>query len=310
MICRCFMVYLDVLLTFLTSAILTPLLGELFRLIGGNLYRDIRGGTPRAVGIAPFIALLIFFPPPGKYLIAIMGIFAFLDDVIGRKNIKSLKIEVGQLSRGIGMILVMIIGYLYFGPVSILIALMVQPLNIADMQPGTASSTVIIMSSTIAVILYLTTGNPYSPALVILASCLGYALLDYQGKVMMGEVGNHSFAVGLGIVYTFLGIIIANFHNWGGEGVFLIVLVLLLLTSILIAFLRRENLKKFLENNLQIHNPRFGDLFMDVLTGGGLGDLLRRIILKKSIISINNSFFIFLGFRRLFYNPYASEVSK
>ena len=77
-----------------------------------------------------------------------IGIFAFIDDLIGRKRIKGFKIEIGQLSRGIGMLMVMIIGYFYFGPVSILIALMIQPLNIADMQPGSACSTVIIMCLT------------------------------------------------------------------------------------------------------------------------------------------------------------------
>lgn len=185
-----------------------------------------------------------------------------------------------------------------------MIALMIQPLNIADMQPGTAASTVIIMSSVIALILYLTTGNPYSSVLVILATCLGYAPQDYQGKIMMGEVGNHSFAVALGIVYTLVGINITNFHNWEDWGVFLVVLVLLIITSFIIAILRCKNLVEFLENKLQIHNPSFGDLFMDVLTGGGLGDLLRRIFLKKRKIVIKNKLFIVLGLRRLFYNPY------
>lgn len=291
---------------FVLSAILTILFYKLFPRLGGNLYTNIRGGTPRAVGLAPFIALLFFFPPPGNYLIGIMGIFAFLDDMIGRKKIKGLPVEVGQLSRGMGMLLVMIVGYFYFGPVSILIALMIQPMNIADMQPGTAASTIIIMSSIISILLYITTGNPYSSALILLAACIGYAPLDYQGKIMMGEVGNHSFGVSLGIIYTLLGINIANFHNWGTWGVFLVVLVLFLITSFIIAFIRRENLKNFLETNLQIQNPTYGDLFMDILTGGGLGDLFRRILLKKRKIKTNNKFLIILGFRRLVYNPYAT----
>ncbi|WP_337971874.1 cell wall biosynthesis protein [Methanobacterium petrolearium] len=254
--------------------------------------------------MAPFIVLLLFFPPPGNYLIGIIGIFAFMDDLIGRKKIKNLPLEIGQLSRGIGMLLVMVVGYFYFGPVSIVIALMIQPMNIADMQPGTAASTVIIMSSVMALLLYFTTGNLYFPALILLAACIGYAPLDYQGKIMMGEVGNHSFGVGLGILYTFLGMNIANFHNWGIWSVFLMVLFLLIITSLLIASLRRLNLKKFLETSLNIPNPTFGDLVMDVLTGGGLGDLLRKLTLGKKSITIKNRFLIILGLRRLVYNPY------
>ena len=290
--------------TFILSAILTLLFKTLITRWGGSLYTDIRGGTPRAVGLAPFLVLLLFLPPPGNYLIAIIGVFSFLDDLIGRKKLENLNVEIGQLSRGIGMLLVMAAGFYYVGPTAILIALMIQPMNIADMQPGTASSTVIIMSSIIALLLYLTTGSPYSSALVILAACLGYAPLDYQGKIMMGEVGNHSFAVALGIVYTSLGINITNFHNWGDWGVFLVVLVLLIITSFIIAILRRKNLVEFLENKLQIYNPSFGDLLMDVLTGGGLGDLFRRIFLKKRKIVIKNKLLMVLGFRRLFYNPY------
>ena len=290
---------------FILSGILTLLFKRIFTQLGGNLYTPIRGGTPRAVGIAPFIVLLLFFPPPGNYLIGLIGFFAFFDDIIGRKKIRDLPFEIGQLSRGIGMLMVIIIGYFFFGPVSILIALMIQPMNIADMQPGTATSTVIIMSILTAILLYLSTGTPYSLALIVLAVCLGYAPLDYQGKIMMGEVGNHSFAVGLGILYTLFGNNVANILNWGFGGVFFIVLVLLIITSLIIAFLRRENLKYFLEKNLKISNPSYGDLWMDVLTGGGLGDLLRRILLGKREIIIYNKFLITLGFRRLFYNPYA-----
>ena len=294
------------IIAFLISCFLTIIFYKLFPRLGGNLYTTIRGGTPRGVGLAPFLVLLLFFPPPGNYLIGIIGLFAFLDDIIGRKKLNGIPVEIGQLSRGIGMLLVMVVGYFYFGPVSILIALMIQPMNISDMQPGTAASTTIIMSSIIAILLYLTTGNPYSSALILLATCIGYAPLDYQGKIMMGEIGNHSLGVSLGIIYTLLGINIANFHNWGAWGVFLVVLVLFLITSLLISFLRRENLKNFLEEHLQIQNPTGGDLFMDVLTGGGLGDLLRKIILGKREIIIHNNFLVFLGFRRLIYNPYAN----
>ncbi len=295
------------ILIFILSAVLTLLFKFLFTRWGGNLYTKIRGGTPRAVGLAPFLILLLFFPPPGNYLIAIIGVLAFLDDLIGRKKIKSLPFELGQLSRGIGMLLVMIIGYFYFGPVSILIALMIQPFNIADMQPGTACSTVIIMSSIIAVLLYLSNGNPYLPALIVLATCLGYAPLDYQGKIMMGEVGNHSFAVALGIIYTLWGMNMANSYNLGAAGVFLIVLILLIITSVLIALLRWNNLRSFLENELKIENPYFGDLLMDVLTGGGLGDLVRKLTLKNREIKIENTLGKRLGLRRLFYNPYAGS---
>jgi len=296
---------LFLLFILILTAILTILFKYLITKWGGNLYTSIRGGTPRAVGIAPFIILLLFFPPPGNILIAIIGFFSFVDDLIGRRKIKSLPFELGQLSRGMGMLLVMLVGYFFFGPVSILIALMIQPLNIADMQPGIAPSTIIIMSSITATLLYLTTGNPYSAALIVLATCLGYAPLDYQGKIMMGEVGNHSFGVSLGIIYTLLGFNIANFHYYGDIGVFIVVLLILILTAALIAFLRRKNLKVFLESELNIANPNFADLLMDVLTGGGLGDLLRKLILRKRKIYIKNKLGKFLGLRRLFYNPYA-----
>lgn len=293
------------ILAFILSAFLTLLFKSLFIRWGGKLHTHIRGGIPRAVGLAPFLVLLIFFPPPGNYLIAIIGLSAFFDDLIGRKKIKPLPFELGQLSRGIGMLLVMIIGYFYFGSVSILIGLMIQPMNISDMQPGTAASTVIIMASLTAVVLYLTTGNPYSAALIVLAACLGYAPLDYQGKIMMGEVGNHSFGVALGVIFTLVGMNIVNSQNWGGFGVFLIVLMLLLFTSILIAYIRRNNLKNHLEKKLKIQNPGFGDLLMDVLTGGGLGDLVRKFTLKKRSIEIENNLGKRLGLRRLLYNPYA-----
>ena len=292
------------ILIFLSSAVLTLLFKFIFTRWGGNLHTNIRGGIPRAVGLAPFLVLLLFFPPPGTYLIAIIGVFAFFDDVIGRKKLETLPFELGQLSRGIGMLLVMVVGYFFFGPVSILIGLMIQPMNISDMQPGIACSTVIIMSSIIAVLLYLTAGNPYS-ALIVLAACIGYAPLDYQGKIMMGEVGNHSFGVALGILYTFLGLNTANFQFWGDLRVFILVLILLILTAVLITFLRRKNLRVFLETEFKITNPNFADLLMDVLTGGGLGDLIRKLILRKRNLVIKNRFGMFLGLRRLFYNPYA-----
>jgi len=283
---------LSLLAVFIVSAFLTVLLKVIFEKVGGNLYTSVRGGTPRAVGLAPFIAMILFLPSPYRDLILIIGVFAFLDDIIGRKKIKNLPVEIGQLLRGLGMLMVAYVGYFYFGPASILIALMVQPLNIADMQPGSACSTVIIMSAIILLsMFYFGILGLYVP-LVVLIACLGYAILDFQGKVMMGEVGNHSFAVALGMSYAVLG------GFWG-------TLILFILTVIVIALIRRDNLTKFMQNNLKIMDPSFGDFFMDVLTGGGLGDILRRIILGKKKIIINNRLLKFLGFRRLFYNPFA-----
>jgi len=286
--------YLTLLAVFFISAFLTVLLKIIFEKLGGNLYAHIRGGTPRAVGLAPFIAMILFLPSPYRDLILIMGILAFVDDLIGRRKIKDLPIELGQLSRGLGMLIVAYLGYFYFGPSSFLIALMVQPLNIADMQPGSACSTVIIMSALILFgMFYFGIIGMYVP-LIVLMACLGYSILDFQGKIMLGEVGNHSFAVALGMSYSILG------GFWGA-------LILLILTVMVIAVIRRNNLTKFMQNNLNIMDPSFGDFFMDVLTGGGLGDALRRIILGERNIIIKNNLLKFLGFRRLLYNPFAAN---
>ena len=99
-----------------------------------------------------------------------------------------------------------------------------------------------------------------------------------------GQIGNHSFAVGLGLSFAFLGGIISNITGTGVYGIVSITIILILFTVLLIAFIRRKNLNQFLKNNLNIKNPNYGDYFMDVLTGGGLGDLLRRLILKKRVI--------------------------
>ena len=294
-----------IIMALIASAVLTLIFKELITRYGGNLYTNVRGGTPRAVGIAPFLILILFFPAPAKYLIALIGIFAFIDDIIGRRKIRGFKIEFGQLSRGIGMLMVMIVGYFYFGPVSILIALMIQPLNIADMQPGAACSTVILMGLVVLFGILAFTSTIYYPVIILLAICIGYAPLDYKGKIMMGEIGNHSFAIGLGVSLAIFGSIIGNLTGTEIYGAFIYTLILLLLTAALIAFIRRKNLENFLEKNLQIKNPRFGDYFMDVLTGGGLGDLIRRLILRKQNITIKNRLFISLGFRRLVYNPHS-----
>ena len=295
---------LYVLIALISSAVLTLIFKEIITRFGGNLYTAIRGGTPRAVGIAPFLVLILFFPAPGNYLIALIGIFALIDDLMGRKRIKGFKIELGQLSRGIGMLIVMVVGYFYFGPVAILIGLMIQPLNIADMQPGSACSTIIVMSLLLLVGILSFTSSYYYSVLILLAACIGYAPLDYKGRIMMGEIGNHSFAVGLGVSFAIFGNIITNLTGSWISLSFIVTLILLLITGILIAFIRRKNLKEFLELNLQINKPTFGDYFMDILTGGGLGDLIRRLALGKRKINIKNRLLIFLGFRRLLYNPY------
>ena len=112
-----------------------------------------------------------------------------------------------------------------------------------------------------------------------------------MGKIMMGEVGNHSFAMALGLVfYSFQG--------------FYSLLISFFIVTLVIAFLRRNTLKIFLENKLGIMNPNFADYFMDVLTGGGLGDLVRKFTLRNKKIIIKSSVLKKLGFRRLLYNPY------
>jgi UDP-GlcNAc:undecaprenyl-phosphate GlcNAc-1-phosphate transferase len=301
--------YIEIILAFLISAILTLLFKWIIQKSDSSLYTPIRGGTPRAVGIAPFIAMLLFLPSPYNYLVAIIGIFAFLDDLIGRRKIKMLPFETGQLSRGIGMLVIAIIGFYYFGPASILIALMIQPMNIADMQPGAACSTVITMCVLAIILIFMKIGLlGYHIPLVILAACIGYAPLDYKGKIMMGEIGNHSFAVALGISYAVLGGIYGSISGIGYlYGSFLGVLALFIIVLFVIAFIRRKNLNTFLEEKLGIKNPYFGDYVMDVLTGGGLGDLARRLIMRKREIIIKRKIFQILGFRRLLYNPYANK---
>ena len=55
-------------------------------------------------------------------------------------------------------------------------------------------------------------------------------------------------------------------------------------------------------------NPVFCDYVMDVLTGGGLGDLIRRLIWKNKQPVVKNNFLIFLGARRFLYNPAAHRT--
>ena len=223
--------------------------------------------------------------------------------MIGRRRIANLPIEVGQLARGIGMLCVIGLGYPLMGLSSILVALMIQPMNIADMQPGSAASVVIIMSffTILATVIMGVAPVAQIPAyyvpLLTLVTCLGYAPLDFSGKIMMGEVGNHTFAIALGIGFYILGGFVGT-------------LILFLVTTALIAYIRRNNLSRFLINKLHINNPTFGDLFMDVLTGGGLGDLFRKIILGERQQVIDDNLLIALGFRRLFYNPYSPNLER
>ena len=303
------MFYLSVivafLMVFILSAVGTAILNSIFRFLGtrgylGNLFPNVRGGIPRGIGIVPFLILSFFMLPGCNILILIIGIFAFIDDIMGRKKCEPLGIEWGQLSRGIGIVLVMIVGILEGYWVSaIFIALMVQPMNISDMQPGSTCIVTLIMC-VVTIIFMLILGSPevcelpavYTPLLIFFV-CLGYSPLDFTGKIMMGEVGNHTFGVALGLAFYMVG------GLWS-------VILLGIITTALIAFVRRNNLRVFLRQKLGILNPTFGDYFMDVLTGGGLGDMFRRWILKDKQYDVRNPILISLGFRRLLYNPYAA----
>ena len=267
------MIY-ELLFVFIVSLLGTAGANIVFRFFGkrgymGNLYENVRGGTPRAIGIIPFLLLSFFMLPGFNNIVLVIGLCALADDILGRKRIGYLPIEVGQLIRGIGMLCVIGIGYPLMGFSSILVALMIQPMNIADMQPGTASSVVIIMSlfCVLAAVLLQTPPFMEIPAyyvpLLSLIVCLGYCPLDFSGKIMMGEVGNHSFAVVLGISYYILGGLLGT-------------IILFVVTIFIIAYVRRYHLSRFLITKLNLVHPTFGDLFMDVLTGGGLGDLESR----------------------------------
>lgn len=293
---------------FVVSALGTAVLNIIFRFLGkrgylGNLYPNVRGGTPRAIGIIPFIILSFYMLPRFNNLILIIGIFALIDDILGRKK-SPFGIEWGQLSRGIGIILVMIVGLLEgLGISSIFIALMVQPLNISDMQPGSTCIVTMIMS-VLTIIVMLIIGSPafeelpaaYTPLLIFVV-CLAYSPLDFSGKIMLGEVGNHTLGVALGCAFYLIG------GLWS-------VILFGILTTALIAFVRRNNLTVFFRQQLRLLDPTFGDYFMDVLTGGGLGDLLRKWILKDKQYVVTNPLMISLGFRRLLYNPHASQPRR
>ena len=302
------MVYSSILFAlifvFVLSALGTAVLNILFRFLGkrgylGNLYPNVRGGIPRAIGVVPFIILSFYMLPRFNNLVLIIGIFALIDDILGRKKSERLGIEWGQLSRGIGIILVMVVGFFEgLGISSIFIALMVQPLNISDMQPGSTCIVTIIMS-VISILIMILIKSPmvnelppeYTP-LLLLVVCLGYCPLDFSGKIMLGEVGNHSFGVALGVSFYLIG------GLWS-------IILFGIITVALIAFVRRNTLTVFFRQNLGLYNPTFGDYFMDVLTGGGLGDLLRKWILRDKQYDVKSPLLISLGFRRLLYNPHA-----
>ena len=70
----------------------------LFRFLGkrgylGNLYPNVRGGIPRGVGIVPFAILALYFLPKFNNLVLIIGIFAFIDDIFGRRKFNFINIE-------------------------------------------------------------------------------------------------------------------------------------------------------------------------------------------------------------------------
>ncbi len=306
------MLYLSVIFAliyvFLLSAVGTAILNIIFKFFGtrgylGNLFPNVRGGIPRAMGIVPFVILSFYMLPRFNNLVLIMGIFALIDDILGRKKCVPLGIEWGQLSRGIGIILVIAVGFFEgLGVSSILIALLVQPLNISDMQPGSTCIVTIIMSILTILIMIIVNSPPtsellaiYTPLLILIV-CLGYCPLDFMGKIMLGEVGNHTFGVALGVAFYLIG-----GFGW--------LLLFSIITIALIAFVRRNTLRVFFRQNLDLYNPTFGDYFMDVLTGGGLGDLIRKYAFKDKQYEVTNPLMISLGFRRLLYNPYARRAN-
>ena len=289
---------------FIVTALGTLFVDALFRFLGkrgflGNLFPNVRGGIPRGVGIVPFIVLSFYLLPGYNDLVLIIGICAFIDDVFGRRKFSFMNIEIGQFSRGIGMILVMILGFIHgFGLSSIIIAFLIQPLNISDMQPGSCAMVTMVMSIITIICMVIAGSHPvaelpatYTPLLIFVV-CLAYCPLDFAGKIMLGEVGNHTFAVALGIA----------FYLTGG---FWWTLLLAIFTVLFTAFVRRSTLKVFFRQRLRLLNPTFGDYIMDVLTGGGLGDLFRKWILKDKQYEVNNEILISLGFRRLLFNPHA-----
>lgn len=286
-------------ITFFATLILNVIMIKLGkRGLLSNLYPNVRGGTPRGVGVILFIILSLYLPWGFNQLVLVMGLCALIDDIMGRRKI-SQNIQWGQLFRGIGMILVMLIGFYHgLGISSIFIALLVQPVNISDMQPGSTCIVTLIISTMVLVLMLIFNVGMvnevaafYTPLLIIVAT-LAYSPLDFAGKIMLGEVGNHSLAIALGISFYMLGGLKA-------------ILIFFVITTLLIAFVRRNTLKSYFAIKMGLTNPVFCDYVMDVLTGGGLGDLIRRLIWKNKQPVVKNNFLIFLGARRFLYNPAA-----
>ena len=106
-------IFFALIYVFVVTAVGTAVIDIIFRFLGkrgymGNLFPNVRGGIPRAVGIIPFIILSFYMLPGFNNLILIIGIFALIDDILGRKK-SPFGIEWGQLSRGIGIFLVIIV---------------------------------------------------------------------------------------------------------------------------------------------------------------------------------------------------------
>ena len=291
---------------FIFCAVGTVIVDVVFRFFGkrgylGNLYPNVRGGIPRGVGIIPFLLLSFYFLPKYNNLVLIIGLCAFIDDLFGRRKFSFMNMEIGQFSRGIGMILVMVAGYIQgLGISSIFIALLIQPLNISDMQPGSCAMVTMVMSALTVIFMLIAGTLPinelpavYTPVLIFVV-CLAYCPLDFAGKIMLGEVGNHTFAVALGVAFYLIG------------GLWWLILFSIF-TVCFTAFVRRSTLKVFFRQRLRILDPTFGDYIMDVLTGGGLGDLIRKWILRDKQYEVNNDILISLGFRRLLFNPHADH---
>ena len=291
---------------FIVCLLGTAIVNIVFRFFGkrgylGNLYPNVRGGIPRGVGFVPFIILSFYFLPNFNDLVLIIGVFAFIDDIFGRRKFSFVNLEIGQFSRGIGMILVMVVGFIHgLGISSIFIALLIQPLNISDMQPGSCAMVTMVMSIVTIIFMFIAGTLPieelpavYTPVLILVV-CLAYCPLDFAGKIMMGEVGNHTFAVALGVAFYLIG------GFWW-------LILLSIFTVCFTAFVRRNTLKVFFRHRLRILDPTFGDYIMDVLTGGGLGDLFRKFILKDKQYEVKNDILISLGFRRLLFNPHADH---
>ena len=291
---------------FIVCLLGTAIVNIVFRFFGkrgylGNLYPNVRGGIPRGVGVVPFLILSFYFLPNLNDLVLIIGVFAFIDDIFGRRKFSFVNLEIGQFSRGIGMILVMVVGFIHgLGISSIFIALLIQPLNISDMQPGSCAMVTMVMSILTIIFMLIAGTLPieelpavYTPVLIFVV-CLAYCPLDFAGKIMMGEVGNHTFAVALGVAFYLIG------GFWW-------LILLSIFTVCFTAFVRRNTLKVFFRHRLRILDPTFGDYIMDVLTGGGLGDLFRKFILRDKQYEVNNDILISLGFRRLLFNPHADH---